>query len=361
MANEFWENNTEAIKRAALGVKRGKSRVLAKSQGGRDIYLIEYGEKQDFKRTANYNSASYHRDLGAYADKNGAKPVVLIAGATHGGEIEGIAAILNLINELETGKDLRGCSHKFTADLPDDYRLLIIPCLNPDGRDRIPMEITPEDPDEATYYKHGQFLDGAPADYGVAMRVHPALGKLAHMGGYYNDAGINLYADNYFAPMSVENAALFKLVDEEAPDVTLLLHTGCHKHGKLLQPYYTPGFVNKCVNEFDGRLLRSFEESGYTYYSLREHGEYLENGPISIDDEDIFPPPRLPMETAVHFICGGLSVVYESHVGRASPDDTFSLDNMLNCHFLLFEQAFIYANEYQKKFLTTGKKPKNML
>jgi len=348
--NDFWVNSPKAIEKAALGVKRGQYSVLTKSQGGRDVYLIEYGEKQDLKRKANYHSASYYRDLSVYADKSAAKPVVLIVGATHGGEIEGVTAILNLIAELETGQDLRGLTHNWVVELTEKYRLLIIPCLNPDGRARFPFEITPEDPVQAVYYKHGQWLDGTPAGYMNGMQVHPILGAVSHMGGYYNDAGVNLYADNYFSPMSPENKAFFDLVDAEAPDVTLLLHTGCHVHGKLLQPYYVPGFIGKCVFEFDENLFLSFERAGYTYYTLRE------NGVVDINN-DIWPPPRFPMETAVTFSCGGLSVVYESNDGVTNPDSPYYLDHMLNCHFILFEQAFLYAREFQQKCMAAMTDP----
>ena len=170
------------------------------------------------------------------------------------------------------------------------------------------------------------------------------------MGGYYNDAGVNLYADNYFSPMSPENAALFVLVDREAPDVTLLLHTGCHKHGKFLQPYYVPGFINNCVLAFDEKLCSSFEGAGYTYYSLREHGV------VDMNDS-IWPPPRLPMETAVTHSCGGLSVVYESNEARANPESPFFLEKILNCHFILFEQALLYAGEFQQKCLKGDTEP----
>jgi len=223
-------------------------------------------------------------------------------------------------------------------------RLLLIPCLNPDGRARVPFEIVPTDPAETVYYKHGQWLDGTPADYITGMRVHPILGAVSHMGGYYNDAGVNMYADNYFSPMSPETAALFRLVDEEAPDLVLLLHTGCHKHGKLLQPFYMPGFINQCVMEFDSKLCRAFENDGYQYYSLLEHG------PVNVSDE-IWPPVRFPMETAVTFSCGGLCVVYESKEAVEDPASPFYFKNILSCHDILFQQAFLYAREYQNKCL----------
>lgn len=328
----FWANSLEAIEKTVQNVKLGSHRVMAKSQGGRDIHILEYGEKQDFNRRANYNSALYYRDTSVYADKRGKKPVVLIVGATHGGELEGITGILNLVNGLENGNS------------PEDMRLLIIPCLNPDGRARVPFEIVPTDPAETIYYKQGQWLDGTPACYVTGMRVHPIIDAVSHMGGYYNDAGVNMYADNYFSPMAPETAALFKLVDEEAPDLVLLLHTGCHKHGKILQPYYMPGFINECAMEFDDKLCRAFENSGYTYYSQVEHG------PADVRDS-IWPPVRFPMETAVTFSCGALCVVYESREAVEDPDNPFYLDNMLDCHKILFEQAFMYAREYQKKCL----------
>ena len=348
---KFWENNLEAIEQAALSVKRGRCSILTKSQGGRDIYLIEYGEKQNLKRQANYMSALHYGDAAVYADKTNAKPVLLIAGATHGGEIEGVAALLNLIAELETGRDLRGCSHGWVSDLASNYRLLLIPCLNPDGRARVPFSIVPDDPKLAVYYKHGEWKNGTPADYNSGFRVHPITDAVSHMGGYYNDAGINLYVDNFFAPMAEENKALFSLVDEEAPDFALFLHTGCHKHAKLLQPYYIPGFVAECVMDFDERLCEAIENSGYTYYSLREHMGY---GARSSGD-NLYPPLHFPMESAVFFSCGALSLVYESNEASPATDNPFYLENILNCHFILFEQAVRYAREFQQKCLRASK------
>jgi len=109
------------------------------------------------------------------------------------------------------------------------------------------------------------------------------------------------------------------------------------------------------VMEFDDKLFQSFEDAGYTYYSLREHQGYSQ-GKVDMND-DVWPPPRLPMETAVTITCGGLSVVYESQIGMTNPDSPFILDNMLNCHFILFEQAFRYATEFQQKCLKATTDP----
>jgi len=89
-------------------VKKGGVRVLTKSAGKRDVYLVTYGEKQDWKSDANYNSATAGNAPAAYARKDGThKPVVFLLGPVHGGEFEGIVGLVNLLRIAETGRDLR--------------------------------------------------------------------------------------------------------------------------------------------------------------------------------------------------------------------------------------------------------------
>lgn len=54
--------------------------------------------------TANYSSACGAMDVSSYKRKN--RPCAMLIGAVHGNEPEGIAAILNLISMIETGKSL---------------------------------------------------------------------------------------------------------------------------------------------------------------------------------------------------------------------------------------------------------------
>ncbi|MDR0473725.1 MAG: hypothetical protein LBH43_08675 [Treponema sp.] len=66
--------------------------------------LVEYGEKQDFDRTANYSSSCGAGSAKYYADKTGKKPVIFIVGAIHATELEGTSVLLNLIQIIEAGK-----------------------------------------------------------------------------------------------------------------------------------------------------------------------------------------------------------------------------------------------------------------
>ena len=63
----------------------GVARVLAKSAGGRDLHLVTYGEKNDLKSAANYNSACGGNDPASYARKDGTqRPSILFLGPVHG-------------------------------------------------------------------------------------------------------------------------------------------------------------------------------------------------------------------------------------------------------------------------------------
>ena len=338
----FWENDLDKVRSVVANVTRGACSVLTKSAGGRDIYLVEYGEKQDLKRKANYLSALESDNHKAYADKEGTKPIVLIVGATHGGEVEGLASVLNLIQAIETGTDFRGRAYPRLDGVLEQYRLLIIPCLNPDGRARVSYSITPvADQQEVHIHKFGIWTDGSVVYWRPSFGVHPIKGAVTPMGGYYNDDGVNIHADNVFAPMAPETKALLKLVDREAPDFTVLLHTGCWKHAKVMQAPYIPGYMGRRLREFDERLCTAVEGAGLTYYSIKERGPA-----ISADDIEP-PPPAFTLESAIHHSCGGLCIVYES--AEASDDEgyAFTLEGILDCHFLLFEETLKYANTFR--------------
>lgn len=337
-APAFWENSLDRIEKAVREVKRGKNSVLGKSAGGRDIFLVEYGEKQDMGRKANYSSACSYGDPKVYANKDGdIKPVILFVGATHGGEIEGIAAILNLMEVLETGKDLRGKKQEYIYMMAESCRILLIPCLNHDGRARVPYNVVSEvSPEEIIFYKHGRWKDGTLAEYPQCFRAHPILDEVDYLGGYYNDDGVNISADNFFVPMAKENRSLMRLVDCEAPDFTVLLHTGCHKHGKIIQPCYLPGFILDKVLQFDKIISSRFTENGYGYYTLEEHG-------VRYTDQMQYPPRPFGMSSSIHHTCGGISFTYESFEATHDENDIYSCDNILDCHFLLFEEVFKFT------------------
>ena len=195
----YWKSRMSDIEEIMQTVKKGKARTVAKTPGGRDVWLAEYGEKQDFNRTATYSSACGAKDVNAYADKRDKKPVVFIIGAEHGSEIEGTVACVNLIKMIETGTDFAGNSIPFLRDCIDKIRLLVIPIANPDGRARFPV-ITAHGLKRETFRGYGQgfWNDGSRCVYPKAKAFQPIKKYSSKIGAYYNDDGVNLVHDNFF-------------------------------------------------------------------------------------------------------------------------------------------------------------------
>ena len=108
----YWKTDLRDIEEAVQRVKNGTVETMGYSAGGRPIYLVRYGEKNALKRTANMSCALGAGDPSCYADKSAAdyRPTILLVGCIHGGEFEGVAALLNLLHILETGEDLAGSS-----------------------------------------------------------------------------------------------------------------------------------------------------------------------------------------------------------------------------------------------------------
>ena len=105
----FWIGDVKDLGQRLEKLKRGEVKTIAKSPGGRPIYLVGFGQLEKLEHNSNFNSAVGGRDLTAYMNKSlRTKPVIYFVGPVHGHEIEGLTGLMNLIEVMETGRDLRG-------------------------------------------------------------------------------------------------------------------------------------------------------------------------------------------------------------------------------------------------------------
>jgi len=85
---DFFKSKLSDINSEIENLKIGKAKIVAISPGGLPVYAVYYGEKEDFKSQANYNSAVAARNPGYYAKKDSStKPVVFFVGPVHGQEM----------------------------------------------------------------------------------------------------------------------------------------------------------------------------------------------------------------------------------------------------------------------------------
>ena len=335
----FWKTRLDEIDDIVGSVKKGTVSVIAKSAGGRDIYLVAYGDKQDFGGTANYSSAMGAGNSKYYADRMGKKPVVLLIGAEHGDEVEGTVAIMNLIQMIETGKDFKGETIPFLRDCLKDIRLLLIPIANPDGRSHMTIDSLNGVPNEMfRHFGQGRWKDGSICEYPICKAVHPIKDHVSFLGGYFNDDGVNIVHDNFFGKMASETQAIFDVAVAEAPDFTIHMH-GASCKNELDCADYSPLVVRKLVQELKHWVTREADKH---------------NLPTLLNEmrlDDSVPPRTFNIMSALHHACGTVSMLYECNQGVQLKEGQtlqewqamLSYDEILQELYILFEQTIRFA------------------
>ncbi len=335
---DYWKSEVEDIESAVDKVERGDVKIIAVSPGGRPVYLVSYGEAVDLQSQANYNSAAAARDPAYYAKKpEGTPPIVFIVGPPHGHEVEGMMGLVNLLHIAETGEDLRGKAWPRLRENFDQCRALIVPLSNPDGRARCPYDSIIGIPvDEMSRVGQGTCKDGSLYGWPGAKQRHPMIGDVGVLGAYFNDDGINLMHDDWFAPMAKETEGLLNVAREEAPDYIINLHS----HGSkpvILQTRYVPWYCKRIEKQFAERLMERY----------REEGLPAGNAPEPSKDGESYPPPSFNLTSALHHVCGGVSTLFECPHGlKEEKYVQVNHEQILDLQLILYEELFAFAIEY---------------
>lgn len=335
----FWKTTLDDVAQAVKSVRQGQPRVLCKSAGGREIHCVTYGPKQPRQTTANYGSACAGRDPAAYARKDGRqRPVVLLLGPVHGGEVEGIAGLVNLLHVAETGKDLRGRAWPDMATNIHHCRTLVIPLANPDGRLRFPRHSSVGTRlADRQRWEMGVDADGNAFEWPEVKRLHPMRGpRVKQLGAYFNDDGVNLMHDEWFAPMARETRALLDLARDEAPDLVVSLHS-CGSAPALLHTDFVPWAVKERAAAFSKRLRDRYAAAKLPHEKL---------GRPPQEDSREFPPPSLNLVSALHHVCGAVAMVYECCQGVVDkPYPEVGHEELLALELILFDELLKFAVE----------------
>lgn len=329
----YWKSSLSDITKTVSALRRGRVIAQTQSAGGRNIDLVCYGEPNDLHRTANLSCALGAGDRKCYADKDGEayRPTLLLAGCIHGGEFEGTMALLNLISILETGADIAGTQNEFLYNAPEYANILIIPCLNPDGRSRIPFDsMVGRSFEELRYYNQGTWSDGSLCGWPECKKIHPMKGHCKFLGAYFNDDGINMMHDDFFGKKANETQFIFDAVDKYVPDFTVLLHGGTNVPNCILKPSYSPDAVKQNILELENNItLRCDEEGILCKLTPSDCGE------------NNLTPSSFNLVSALYQLCGEPCVTYESNQGLTNCGEAVPLtyDEIYRSHIILFEEA----------------------
>ncbi len=339
----FYKSKLSDLETELLGVKKGKTEVIATSPGGLPLYAVYYGEKEDFRSQANYNSAVAALNPKYYAKKDHTtKPVVYFLGPVHGHEVEGMVGLLNLIHVAETGKDHRGKEWSTLRGLLDQCRVIIVPCGNPDGRKRCPYDsFTGLPTTTMTKYGQGTRTDGTSWGWPQAKSLHPMEGNVGILGAYFNDDGINMMHDDFFFPMAEETKAILGIARDEVPDMTVSLHS-MEQESRILHASYEPLFMKQRISRLTRQVNQRFGEEGLPSYPDKNLGD------PSVEDESFPPQESFNLISALHHVSGTMAFTFECSHGSVSdqrPEPIVSYANILDTQLLLYEEMLVFLME----------------
>jgi len=334
---DFWIGDVKGLPSRFEHLERGKLMLLGTTPGGRPIHMVAYGDREPVAHKANFNSATGGQDPAAYMDKAARrKPVILFIGPVHGQEVEGLTGLVNLVQIMETGKDLRGKTQEKLRQLGDQCRLLIIPAGNPDGTARFePRSLNGMNDDDLRFWGQGTWTDDTFCDWPQCKRQHPMAGdNVRFLGCYFNDRGINPMHDEFFAPMGPESATFLKVAREEGPDLAVSLH-GHESKPAVYRPAYTPVEIQQDI--------LSLAKECYTLLSQRQlpFGGFFE--PRLEGGKN---PESFNLTSALYHVSGASSFTFEcSHGIRGNCEVT--LDQILDIQLSLYEAML--QHEISKK------------
>ena len=340
---DFYRSTLSDLEAELANVQTGQKELIATSPGGLPVYAVFYGEKAESTSVANYNSAVAARELSAYALKDSStRPVVFFLGPVHGQEVEGLVGLINLIHIAETGKDHRGREWTQLKNKLDRCRIIIVPCGNPDGRLRCPYDSFLGLPTPImTKYGQGTSLDGSSWGWPGAKSVHPMKGDVGILGAYFNDDGINMMHDDFFAPMAEETSAIMDLARTEAPDMTVSLHSH-ENRPRILQASYEPWFMKKRIDSLIRQLNQAYLDKGLPGVPSDWLGE------PKVEDEAAPPRASFNLISALHQVSGTMAFTFECSHGCTSerfPEPFVSYEDILDIQLVLYDEILSYALE----------------
>jgi len=340
---DFFKSTLQDLETELQSIEIGQKEVIATSPGGLPVYAVFYGEKPVTPSLANYNSAVAARDPSSYAKKDStSRPVVFFLGPVHGHEVEGLVGLVNLIHIAETGRDHRGREYLQLKRKIEQCRIIVVPCGNPDGRLRCPYDSFIGLPTPImTKYGQGTRKDGSFWGWPGAKSLHPMKGDVGILGAYFNDEGVNLMHDDFFAPMAEETKAILHIARSEAPDMTVSLHSHENKP-RILQASYEPWFIKQRIDSLTRQVNQSYLDKGLPGVP----SDWL-GGP-EVEDESAPPRTSFNLISALHHVSGTMAFTFECSHGSISerfPEPLVSYEDILDIQLILYEEILDYVLE----------------
>lgn len=316
---DWWQVRPAEITSIASNVSKGKHQIIATTPNGHPISAVYYGDFPPPPQVNNWSSATCSTKPETYNTRHDQQQTIVFCAGIHGAEAEGVAAAVNLISLLETGVDLRGNERPKLMQLMSNYRFIIIPCANMDGRAISPDHLQGASFEDFRKASQGYWPDGSLIGWPGCKEWFPLpLDKVAYPGGYPNGEGFNIMHDACPGNLrTAEATAILKLTEAEQVDLFLNVHS-C-----ISEPFICePSAMNFPANIANAYRLRDLADAAWIQAGLRQkpvtRSKHVRNG--------------VNLNNAITLNCGALAITFESTICN---DCSFT--DLLEMEYVLLE------------------------
>jgi hypothetical protein len=342
---DFWLTTVDEVYRFLdRKINKGTVRRFGTTAGSRSMRAVFYGKPRQGTGSTTYSGSLGYRDVRAYLGPEYAKKVYFAMAAVHGGEMEGIAGVVNLLSVLENGHDLRGREWpEITAAAAKIDRIVLVPIVNVDGRARVPYRMLRHRGADYTvpeYFNTGADLNGKLLGWpGVKQFIPLDFSKTQFPGGYPNDAGVNIQHDDFLGKPQPETRALFELTARERPDIVLNMHTGA-TFPQILKEFIEPSLV-AAWEQYYRRV-----KTALTTADLRQTRDVAKES-----DPSRLRHGTYNLSTALNLHSGALTVLIESpsHASSSAKRDgklvVFTPDDLVTAQLICHQESMKFLVE----------------
>ena len=308
----FWKVRPDEIVDFCKRVtKCSKKEVICHTSLGYPVYALYYGTFTEDPPQTNWSAGQGSTTYRNYTGRpTGSPQTFLLLAGVHGSEPENVAATMNLLQMLETGRDFRGKGDPRLLELISKYRLIVVPCLNMDGRAISPDHLRGVDWDTFRRVSQGVWKDGTRIGWRGSKAFFPLpLDRISFPGGYPNADGYNIMHDAAPGDLRTDEArSLLKLVARWRVDFILNCHSHEWEH-QVLRPSGLDG---------PDRVRRGMELRYRANTALYEMG-LVKTKPVPVG-QDEHPGSRINLNNLMSLASGALALTLESSVSYDQPD-----------------------------------------
>lgn len=313
---EWWKVRVEEIEAFCAGIKKGFTETIATSPSGYPVQAVYYNCESLSDPGVNWSAAASSSAPEKFKSSPAEKQTVVLCAGIHGAEPEGVVALLNVISLLEYGVDLRGKNNDKLLALLNEYRVIILPCVNMDGRSICPDHLRKATYEQFRKASQGAWSNGDFINWRESKEYFPLpLDKVEFPGGYPNGDGYNIMHD-CANPRTAEAAAIIKLLEAQQTDLFLNLHS-CESGPFLI----TPSCFNYQMHVERGEKLR-----------LLVLNENRKRGQTKQQKGGTNFSQTINLNTKATMLSGALALTFESSVNAEK-----GFDELLEIHYTLFE------------------------